>query len=80
MRSAFVILALQTASSAFALPQAPDAIPTDLEDALLALEQLGNATYQAVESELAEATAKAKRSGILGGSCTPSKLQIRREW
>lgn len=80
MRPGLVVLVLQAASSALALPEAPDAVPTDIEEALLVLEQLGNATYQTVESELAEATAKARRSGILGGTCTPSKLKIRREW
>lgn len=80
MRPSIAVVALQAASWAVALPQSPDAVPADIEDALLALEQLGNATYQTVESELAEATAMAKRSGILSGKCTPSKLQIRREW
>ncbi|KAK1834076.1 hypothetical protein QBC39DRAFT_301341 [Podospora conica] len=80
MRAGFVALALQAASVAYALPQAPDAVPVDLEAALLQLEQLGNATFQAVEADLAEAADVAKRSGILGGSCTLSKLKIRREW
>lgn len=80
MRAGFVALALQAASVAYALPQAPDFVPSDPEAALLQLEQLGNATYEAVESDLAEAAEVAKRSGILTGSCTLTKLKIRREW
>ena len=80
MRTSFVAMALQATSVAFALPQAPDAVPSDISEALVALEGLGNATFQTIESELTAAAAVAKRSGILGGSCTLSKLQIRREW
>jgi len=80
MRAGLVALALQAASVAYALPQAPAFVPSDPQAALLQLEQLGNATFQAVEAELAEAAEVAKRSGILTGSCTLSKLKIRREW
>lgn len=80
MRTGSVALALHVVSVAFALPQAPDAVPTDISEALVALEGLGNATFQTIESELIEAAAIAKRSGILSGTCTLSKLQIRREW
>lgn len=80
MRAGLVALALQAASVAYALPQAPDFVPSDPEAALLQLEQLGNATYQTVEADLAEAAEVAKRSGILTGSCTLTKLKIRREW
>ncbi|KAK1757108.1 hypothetical protein QBC47DRAFT_320563 [Echria macrotheca] len=70
-----VLAALQAASLTSAVPT-PDAIPADLEDALSQLESLGTATYQQVEDTLA---AEAKKR-TLTGSCTLSKLRVRREW
>ncbi|KAK4460922.1 hypothetical protein QBC42DRAFT_100129 [Cladorrhinum samala] len=73
-----VLLGLHTASRALAVPQAPDAVPLDPEQALAQLETLGNATFTEIQEELQVLEKRAPPGGQ--PKCTLSTLQIRREW
>lgn len=61
----------------------PTEVPSDPSVALDQLEALASATAELLQADIAEGngTSTAERRGLsLFGSCTPSKLRIRREW
>jgi len=59
----------------------PTEVPSDPSVALDQLETLASATAELLQAEIAEGNGPAERRGLsLSGSCTLSKLKIRREW